>query len=132
MFNYVCVRVCFCVPDCLRVLVYKERSKGQRERGQLTLGDICGLELLQCFEGVSYALSLLCLTQSFTLGFDSRENLLAWDARIRYSLGEGEKPLLHTDPPEYFSMDPAVYTSYRNTYFQLITGNNSLVISDFV
>ncbi|GAA6078949.1 protein Dok-7, partial [Tachysurus ichikawai] len=73
---------------CLCVLVYKERSKGQRERSQLTLGDICGLELLQSFEGVNYALTLLCLTQSLTLGFDSRENLLTWDARIRYSLGE--------------------------------------------
>ncbi|KAK2852374.1 hypothetical protein Q7C36_007575 [Tachysurus vachellii] len=76
------------VADCLCVLVYKERSKGQRERSQLTLGDICGLELLQSFEGVNYALTLLCLTQSLTLGFDSRENLLTWDARIRYSLGE--------------------------------------------
>ncbi|XP_060782386.1 protein Dok-7 [Neoarius graeffei] len=76
------------VADCLCVLVYKERNKGQREKSQLTLGDICGLELLQAYEGVNYALTLLCLTQSLTLGFDSRENLLAWDARIRYSLGD--------------------------------------------
>ncbi|KAM9476720.1 protein Dok-7 [Clarias gariepinus] len=86
------------VADCLCVLVYKERSKGQREKSQLTLGDICGLELLQGFEGVNYALTLLCLTQSLTLGFDSRENLLAWDARIRYSLGEVHRFTVHVQP----------------------------------
>ncbi|KAB5581444.1 hypothetical protein PHYPO_G00175760 [Pangasianodon hypophthalmus] len=86
------------VADCLCVLVYKERSKGQREKSQLTLGDICGLELLQGFEGVNYALTLLCLTQSLTLGFDSRENLLAWDARIRYSLGEVHRFNVNVQP----------------------------------
>ncbi|MCJ8730290.1 hypothetical protein PDJAM_G00182590 [Pangasius djambal] len=86
------------VADCLCVLVYKERSKGQREKSQLTLGDICGLELLQGFEGVNYALTLLCLTQSLTLGFDSRENLLAWDARIRYSLGEVHRFSVNVQP----------------------------------
>ncbi|KAK3554072.1 hypothetical protein QTP70_019187, partial [Hemibagrus guttatus] len=86
------------VADCLCVLVYKERSKGQRERSQLTLGDICGLELLHGFEGVNYALTLLCLTQSLTLGFDSRENLLAWDARIRYSLGEVHRFSVNVQP----------------------------------
>ncbi|TSK22539.1 Protein Dok-7 [Bagarius yarrelli] len=65
---------------------------------QLTLGDICGLELLQSFEGVNYALTLLCLTQSVTLGFDSRENLLAWDARIRYSLGEVHRFAVNVQP----------------------------------
>lgn len=82
------------VSDCLSLLVYKERgekSKGQRERNQATLRDICGLEALQGFDGVNYALSLLCLSQSVMLGFDNRVTLLAWDARIRYSLGEGER-----------------------------------------
>ncbi|KAI5617506.1 protein Dok-7 isoform X1 [Silurus asotus] len=86
------------VADCLCVLVYKERSKGQREKSQLTLGDICGLELLQSYEGVNFALTLLCLTQSVTLGFDSRENLLAWDTRIRYSLGEVHRFSVNIQP----------------------------------
>ncbi|KAI5107773.1 protein Dok-7 isoform X1, partial [Silurus meridionalis] len=86
------------VADCLCVLVYKERSKGQREKSQLTLADICGLELLQSYEGVNYALTLLCLTQSVTLGFDSRENLLAWDTRIRYSLGEVHRFSVNIQP----------------------------------
>ncbi len=74
--------------------MYKERgekSKGQRERNQATLRDICGLEALQGFDGVNYALGLLCLSQSVMLGFDNKVSLLAWDARIRYSLGEGER-----------------------------------------
>ncbi len=82
------------VSDCLTLLVYKERgekSKGQRERNQFTLRDICGLEALQGFDGVNYALGLLCLSQSVMLGFDNKVSLLAWDARIRYSLGEGER-----------------------------------------
>ncbi|XP_042615738.1 protein Dok-7-like [Cyprinus carpio] len=79
------------VADCLSLLVYKgrgEKSKGQRERSQATLRDICGLEALQGFDGVNYVLSLLCLSQSVMLGFDNKASLLAWDARIRYSLGE--------------------------------------------
>lgn len=68
-----------------------ERSKWQRERSQATLRDICGLEALQGFDGVNYVLSLICLSQSVMLGFDNKVTLLAWDARIRYSLGEGER-----------------------------------------
>uniref|UniRef100_A0A3B1J5E9 Docking protein 7 n=1 Tax=Astyanax mexicanus TaxID=7994 RepID=A0A3B1J5E9_ASTMX len=75
---------------CLSLLVYKDRSERNRgrERSQATLGDICGLEALQGFEGMCYSLTILCLNQSVTLGFDSKENLLAWDTRISYSLGE--------------------------------------------
>ena len=44
------------------------------------------------YDGVSYSLSILCLTYSVALGFSSREAASAWEARIRYSLGEGEGP----------------------------------------
>ncbi|XP_062851420.1 protein Dok-7 [Trichomycterus rosablanca] len=98
------------VADCLCVLVYKERSdrsKGHRERGQLTLGDICGLELLQGYEGVNYTLTLLCLTQSVTFGFESRENLLAWDTRISYSLGEVHRFGVNVQPGTKLESGPA-------------------------
>ncbi|KAL7889642.1 hypothetical protein AOLI_G00019000 [Acnodon oligacanthus] len=99
------------VADCLSLLVYKdrsERSKGQRERSQATLGDICGLEALQGYEGMSYTLTILCLSQSVTLGFDSRENLLAWDSRIRYSLGEVHRFNVNVQPGTKLESGPAI------------------------
>ncbi|KAG7222925.1 hypothetical protein INR49_015952 [Caranx melampygus] len=83
------------VADCLSLLVYKERKKGKekssshKERLNVTLEGICGVEPGPGYDGVSYTLSILCLTHMLVLGFNSREALLAWDARVRYSLGEG-------------------------------------------
>lgn len=51
---------------------------------------ICGVEPGPGYDGVSYTLSILCLAHMLVLGFNSREALLAWDARVRYSLGEGQ------------------------------------------
>ncbi|XP_071391850.1 protein Dok-7-like [Centroberyx affinis] len=79
------------VADCLVLLVFKDKSdkaQGHRERASVTLEDICGLETGQWYEGVGYTLAVLCLNQAAVLGFDSKEALLAWDIRIRYSLGE--------------------------------------------
>lgn len=79
------------VADCLVLLVYKdksERTQGSRERASVTLEEICGLEPGQCFEGVAFTLTILCLNQCALLGFDSKEALLCWEARLRYSLGE--------------------------------------------
>lgn len=84
-------------PDCLVLLVFKDKSdkaQGNKERASITLEEICGLEAGQWYEGVAFTLVVLCLNQSVLLGFDSREALQAWDARLRYSLGEGEQNLL--------------------------------------
>lgn len=84
----------YLISDCLSLLVYKdkaERNKGHRERSCLTLGDICGLEPGLSYEGVGFTLAIVSLSQAVLLGFDRRENLLAWDLRIRHSLGEGER-----------------------------------------
>lgn len=81
-------------PDCLVLLAYKDKSdkaQGNKERASFTLEEICGLEAGQWYEGVAFTLAILCLNQAALLGFDSREALQAWDARLRYSLGEGEK-----------------------------------------
>lgn len=51
---------------------------------------ICGVEPGLGYDGVSYSLSILCLAHTLVLGFSSRDALLAWDARLRYSLGEGQ------------------------------------------
>ncbi|MXQ96011.1 hypothetical protein E5288_WYG022266 [Bos mutus] len=77
--------------DCLLMLAYKdksERAKGLRERSSLTLEDICGLEPGLPYEGLAHTLAIVCLSQAVMLGFDSREAMCAWDARIRYALGE--------------------------------------------
>ncbi|XP_073094083.1 protein Dok-7 isoform X6 [Manis javanica] len=77
--------------DCLLMLAYKDRSertKGLRERSSLTLEDICGLEPGLPYEGLAHTLAIVCLSQAVMLGFDSREAMCAWDARIRYALGE--------------------------------------------
>lgn len=79
--------------DCLLMLAYKDRSertRGLRERSNLTLADICGLEPGLPYEGLAHTLAIVCLSQTVMLGFDSRETMCAWDARIRYALGEGE------------------------------------------
>lgn len=80
-------------PDCLVLLVFKDKSdkaQGNKERVSVTLEEICGLEAAQWYEGVAFTLTILCLNQAALLGFDSKETLLAWDARLRYSLGEGQ------------------------------------------
>ncbi|XP_056225316.1 protein Dok-7-like isoform X3 [Seriola aureovittata] len=79
------------VADCLVLLVFKDKSEkaqGNKERASVTLEEICGLEAGQWYEGVAFTLVILCLNQTVLLGFDSREALQAWDARLRYSLGE--------------------------------------------
>ncbi|XP_049923259.1 protein Dok-7-like isoform X5 [Epinephelus moara] len=79
------------VADCLLLLVFKDKSdkaQGNKERVSVTLEEICGLEVGQWYEGVAFTLAILCLNQAAILGFDSKEALLAWDARLRYSLGE--------------------------------------------
>ncbi|XP_016051360.1 PREDICTED: protein Dok-7 [Miniopterus natalensis] len=76
---------------CLLMLAYKdraERAKGLRERSSLMLEDICGLEPGLPYEGLAHTLAIVCLSQAVMLGFDSREAMCAWDARIRYALGE--------------------------------------------
>lgn len=78
------------------LLVFKDKSdkaQGNKERASVTLEEICGLETGQWYEGVAFTLAILCLNQAALLGFDSKEALLAWDARLRYSLGEGEGDL---------------------------------------
>ncbi|RVE75574.1 hypothetical protein OJAV_G00000080 [Oryzias javanicus] len=80
------------VADCLTLLVYKKkkrrRNSRRKEKFSATLEGICGVEPGPGFDGVSYALSILCLAHTQVLGFSSRDALLAWDANIRYSLGE--------------------------------------------
>ncbi|KAK0137897.1 Protein Dok-7 [Merluccius polli] len=80
------------VADCLMLLVFKDKSdkaRGHAERASVTLEDICGLEVSgQGLEGAPYTLAVLCLSQAAILGFDSKDTLLAWEVRIRYSLGE--------------------------------------------
>ncbi|XP_028330419.1 protein Dok-7-like [Gouania willdenowi] len=79
------------VADCLLLLVFKDKSEkaqGTKERASVTLEEICGLEAGQWYEGVTFTLFILCLNQAALLGFDSRDVLQVWDARLRYSLGE--------------------------------------------
>ncbi|XP_070849149.1 protein Dok-7-like [Chaetodon trifascialis] len=79
------------VADCLVLLVFKDKSEkvqGNKERASVTLEEICGLEAGQWYEGVAFTLAVLCLNQAALLGFDSKEAVQAWDARLRYSLGE--------------------------------------------
>ncbi|XP_039677985.1 protein Dok-7-like isoform X3 [Perca fluviatilis] len=79
------------VADCLVLLVFKDKSEkaqGNKERASVILEEICGLEIGQWYEGVAFTLAILCLNQAALLGFDSKEALQAWDARLRYSLGE--------------------------------------------
>lgn len=98
------------VADCLVLLVYKdktERAQGNRERASVTLEEICGLETGQCFEGVTFTLTVLCLNQCALLGFDTKEALLGWEARLRYSLGEVHRFFVAVLPGTKLETGPA-------------------------
>eukprot|EP00063_Salmo_salar_P036357 XP_014011192.1 PREDICTED: protein Dok-7-like isoform X3 [Salmo salar] len=99
------------VADCLVLLVYKDKSdkaQGHREKGSITLEDICGLETGLSYEGVNYTLAILCLSQVAVLGFDGKEALLAWDIRIRYSLGEVHRFSVGILPGTKLESGPAI------------------------
>uniref|UniRef100_A0A673B2Z9 Docking protein 7 n=1 Tax=Sphaeramia orbicularis TaxID=375764 RepID=A0A673B2Z9_9TELE len=68
---------------------------------------ICGVEPGQGYDGISYTLSILCLAHTLVLGFHSREALLAWDARIRYSLGEVHRFSVNIEPGTKLESGPA-------------------------
>ncbi|XP_023123954.2 protein Dok-7 isoform X2 [Amphiprion ocellaris] len=101
------------VADCLSLLVYKEKKKGKeksgghKERLSVTLEGICGVEPGPGYDGVSYSLSILCLNHMLVLGFNSRDALLAWDARIRYSLGEVHRFSVNVEPGTKLESGPA-------------------------
>ncbi|XP_064190626.1 protein Dok-7-like isoform X4 [Anguilla rostrata] len=98
------------VADCLQLLAYKDRAdktKGHRERSSVTLEDICGLEPIASYEGMPYTLAILCLSQPVMLGFESRDALLAWDARVRYSLGEVHRFSVGVQPGTKLESGPA-------------------------
>uniref|UniRef100_A0A8C4ZN48 Docking protein 7 n=1 Tax=Gadus morhua TaxID=8049 RepID=A0A8C4ZN48_GADMO len=99
------------VADCLSLLVYKEKRKSKdKEKSQYhkeRLNAICGLEPGPGYDGVSYSLSILCLTYSVALGFSSREAASAWEARIRYSLGEVHRFSVQVQPGTKLEIGPA-------------------------
>ncbi|XP_029604596.1 protein Dok-7 [Salmo trutta] len=98
------------VADCLSLLVYRDKSdkvRGRRERLQMTLEGICGVEPGLGYDGVTYTLTILCLGHTVGLGFDSREGLTAWDARLRYSLGEVHRFSVGVQPGTKLESGPA-------------------------
>ncbi|XP_047434399.1 protein Dok-7-like isoform X2 [Mugil cephalus] len=101
------------VADCLSLVVYKEKKKGKekgsghKERLSVTLEGICGVEAGRGYDGISYTLSILCLAHTLVLGFNSRDALLAWDARIRYSLGEVHRFSVVVEPGTKLESGPA-------------------------
>ncbi|XP_036790031.1 protein Dok-7 isoform X4 [Oncorhynchus mykiss] len=98
------------VADCLSLQVYRDKSdkvRGRRERLQMTLEGICGVEPGLGYDGVAYTLTILCLGHTVGLGFDSREGLTAWDARLRYSLGEVHRFSVGVQPGTKLESGPA-------------------------
>ncbi|KAM4750210.1 protein Dok-7-like [Anableps anableps] len=99
------------VADCLTLLVCKEKKKGKssghKERLNVTLEGICGVEPGTGYDGVPYTLSILCLARTLILGFKNRDALLAWDARIRYSLGEVYRFFVSVEPGTKLESGPA-------------------------
>ncbi|XP_061844188.1 protein Dok-7 isoform X1 [Nerophis lumbriciformis] len=99
------------VADCLSVLAYKERKAkeraGHKDRLGVTLEGIFGVEPGPGYDGVSYTLSILCQAHTLVLGFHSREALHAWDARVRYSLGEVHRFSVNVEPGTKVERGPA-------------------------
>ncbi|XP_040892173.1 protein Dok-7-like [Toxotes jaculatrix] len=121
------------VADCLSLLVYKEKKKGKekgrghKERLNVTLEGICGVEPGPGYDGVSYTLSILCLAHTLVLGFNSRDALLAWDARVRYSLGEVHRFSVNVEPGTKLESGPA-YLHLCNNLLVLTRGLPPVVI----
>ncbi|KAM6971786.1 LOW QUALITY PROTEIN: protein Dok-7 [Aplochiton taeniatus] len=98
------------VADCLSVLVYKDRKEktlGHKQRVAVILESVCGVEPGSGYDGLAYTLSILCLERSVVLGFDTREGLLAWDSRLRYSLGEVHRFSVQVQPGTKLESGPA-------------------------
>ncbi|XP_034443459.1 protein Dok-7 isoform X2 [Hippoglossus hippoglossus] len=99
------------VADCLSLLVYKEKKKrkasGHKERLNVTLEGICGVEPGPGYDGVTYTLTILCLAKAIVLGFNSKDALLAWDAHVRYSLGEVHRFSVNVEPGTKLESGPA-------------------------
>uniref|UniRef100_A0A3Q3WBA3 IRS-type PTB domain-containing protein n=1 Tax=Mola mola TaxID=94237 RepID=A0A3Q3WBA3_MOLML len=76
-------------------------------RRVLPLQGICGVEPGPGFDGVSYTLSILCLAHTLVLGFHSRDALMAWDARVRYGLGEVHRFSVNVGPGTKLESGPA-------------------------
>uniref|UniRef100_A0A3B4A847 IRS-type PTB domain-containing protein n=1 Tax=Periophthalmus magnuspinnatus TaxID=409849 RepID=A0A3B4A847_9GOBI len=74
---------------------------------RLSSSGICGVEPGPGFDGVSYSLSVLCLSHTLVLGFSSREALLAWDARICFHLGEVHRFSVSVEPGSKLETGPA-------------------------
>ncbi|CAL1602048.1 unnamed protein product [Knipowitschia caucasica] len=99
------------VADCLFLVAYKKdkkkSKKGIGQKDSLTLEGVCGVEPAPGFDGVSYSLSILCLSHTLVLGFSSREALQAWDARIRFHLGEVHRFSVNVEPGSKLEAGPA-------------------------
>ncbi|XP_061625640.1 protein Dok-7 isoform X2 [Phyllopteryx taeniolatus] len=104
--RWVVVRKPSPVADCLSVLAYKDKKK-TKERLGVTLECIYGVEPGPGHDGVSFTLSILCLAHTLVLGFHSREALLAWDARVRYGLGEVHRFGVNVEPGTKLEIGPA-------------------------
>ncbi|XP_068164836.1 protein Dok-7-like isoform X4 [Antennarius striatus] len=118
------------VADCLLLLVFKDRAdraQGNRERASVTLEEICGLETGQFYDGVPFTLSILCLGQTALLGLDSLEALQAWDARLRYSLGEVHRFCVGILPGTRLESGPATL-HLCNCLLSLVRGVPPVVI----
>nr|XP_057933043.1 protein Dok-7 [Doryrhamphus excisus] len=110
--RWVVVRKPSPVADCLSVLTYKEKKKAKergsrKDRLSVTLEGIFGVEPGPGYDGVSYTLSILCLARTLVLGFHSREALHAWDAHVRYSLGEVHRFGVSVEPGTKVESGPA-------------------------
>ncbi|KAK0149548.1 Protein Dok-7 [Merluccius polli] len=103
------------LTHCLSLLVYKDKKKTKdkekshyhKERLNVKIEAICGLEPGPGYDGVSYSLSILCLAYSVALGFHSRDAQAAWEARIRYSLGEVHRFSVQVQPGTKLESGPA-------------------------
>ncbi|XP_075929284.1 uncharacterized protein LOC116951007 isoform X2 [Petromyzon marinus] len=79
------------VADCLMLLAFKSRSewlKGARPRSCARLQDVCAVSTGLALHSATHVLAVSCPSLCLLLAFERRDVMSAWDARLRYSLGE--------------------------------------------
>nr|XP_032805620.1 uncharacterized protein LOC116940236 isoform X1 [Petromyzon marinus] len=82
----------------------KERLESERERADLFLESVCGLEGGLSLEGCDHVLAIISLTQVLLLGFDSPRSLAEWDEQLRDCLGEGAGTVVAALPAAFTTL----------------------------
>ncbi|KAI1291994.1 Protein Dok-7 [Halotydeus destructor] len=113
--------------DCIHLQLYrdnKERRKNATTKSSLSLEGFLGMETGFTLDKESNTMALICSEMTVILGFDSRETLLQWQAKLRVHLPEGQQflvQLTHLPARSKLATGPA-RVHLQDKSFCIVTG----------